>query len=68
MNFPIEWALLLEWGLADQISTGQPTTIIAKAAANEVQYREALEGWDVEDAATMFQPDQRMYQNTGRFK
>jgi hypothetical protein len=68
MNFPIEWALLLEWGLADQISTGQPMSVIARAAANEMKYREALSGWDVEDADTMFQPDQRMNQNTGRFR
>jgi hypothetical protein len=68
MNFPIEWGLLLEWGLADQISTGQPTTIIARAAAMEAKYREALENWDVEDADTMFQPDQRQNQYRGRFR
>jgi hypothetical protein len=68
MNFPIEWGLTLEWGLADQISTGQPTTIIARAAAMAQKYQEALENWDVEDADTMFQPDQRMNQNAGRFR
>jgi len=68
MNFPIEWGLLLEWGLADQTSTGQPTTIIARCAAMENKYRTALEDWDVEDADTMFQPDQRSEQYRGKFR
>jgi hypothetical protein len=68
MNFPIEWGLLLEWGLADQLSTGQPTTVIARAASMEMKYRTALEDWDVEDADTLFQPDQRLQQNVGRFR
>lgn len=68
MNFPIEWGLLLEWGLANQISTGQPTTVIARAAGMEKIYRDALEDWDVEDADTMFQPDQRTYTSTGKFR
>lgn len=68
MNFPIEWALLLEWGLADQISTGQPTTVIARAAAMAKKYQDEAENWDVEDADTMFQPDQRDTQFRGRFQ
>ena len=68
MNFPIEWALLLEWGLADQISTGQPQTVIARAAAMSQKYQDAAEDWDVEDADTMFQPDQREMQYRGRFR
>ncbi len=68
MQFPIEWSLALEWGLAEQISTGQPVAVQGKAAAMAMKYIQALEDWDVEDADTMFQPDQRMYQNTGRFK
>jgi hypothetical protein len=68
MNFPIEWALLLEWGLAEQISQGQPMAVQAKCSALAAQYKAALEDWDVEDADTMVQPDQRMYQNTGRFR
>lgn len=68
MQFPIEWSLALEWGLAEQISTGQPVAVQAKASAMAMKYIQALEDWDVEDADTMFQPDQRMYQNTGRFK
>lgn len=68
MNFPIEWSLALEWGLADLGSTGQPAAIIGRCAAMAKQYREALEDWDVEDADTLFQPDQRSYQSQGRFK
>jgi hypothetical protein len=68
MNFPIEWGLALEWGLADQISTGQPTTIIARAAGMATKYQTALEDWDVEDADTMVQPDQRQFQNQGKFR
>lgn len=68
MNFPLEWALLLEWGLAEQISTGQPQTVIARAAAMAQKYQTQMEDWDVEDADTMFQPDQRMYQYNGKFR
>jgi hypothetical protein len=68
MLFPIEWSLLLEWGFANQISTGQPMAIVARTAAMEAQYLEAMEGWDVEDADTMLQPDQRQFQNQGRFR
>lgn len=59
MQFPPEWALALEWGLADQLSSGQPAAIINLCRANAKQYREELEDWDVEDAATQFQPDTR---------
>ncbi len=68
MQFPVEWSLALEWILADQISTGQPVAVQGKAAALAQKYQTQLEDWDVEDADTMLQPDQRMYQNTGRFK
>jgi hypothetical protein len=68
MQFPIEWSLLLEWGLADQISTGQPASVIGRCAAMEQKYREALEAWDVEDASTSFSPDQRANQWSGSFR
>lgn len=68
MNFPIEWGLLLEWGLADQISTGQPISVIARTAAMAKKYQDAFEDWDVEDADTMFQPDTRASQQTGKFR
>jgi hypothetical protein len=68
MNFPIEWALPLEWGLADQIAAGQPALVQANCARNAEKYRVELENWDVEDADTMFQPDQRQTQNVGKFR
>jgi hypothetical protein len=68
MMFPPEWSIALEWLLADQLSVGQPIAVIGKCAANAKKYQEALENWDVEDADTIFQPDQRIYQNLGRFK
>lgn len=68
MNFPIEWALLLEWGLSDQISTGQPASVIARCSAMAAKYQQALEDWDVEDASTMFAPDPRSSRTTGRFR
>jgi hypothetical protein len=68
MNLPIEWSLPLEWGLANQISVGQPPLVQAKCAANAEKYQRELEDWDVEDADTMFQPDQRQTQFLGRFR
>lgn len=67
MVFPQEWFLGLIWGLADELSTGQPQAIMDRCAAKATLYREALEDWDVEDAPTQFQPDTRMQSGTGRF-
>lgn len=68
MTFPIEWSLALEWGLSDLASVGQPAMIQARCAAEAKKYKDELEDWDVEDADTEFQPDQRSFQNQGRFK
>lgn len=68
MMFPVEWSLAIEWGMADIFSTGQPAAIQAKCAGNAKRYLEELTDWDVEDADTMFQPDSRMSQSTGRFR
>ena len=57
MSFPIEWFLFLEWSLADEIATGQPSAVQAKCKANREKYTFALEAWDVEDASTRFTPD-----------
>lgn len=59
MAFPPEWALTLEWGLANQLSTGQPASVIERCAMNAAFYQSELEDWDVEDASTSFQPDTR---------
>lgn len=64
MEFPQEWRIALCWGLADEISTGQPQAIMDRAEKKAKIYREALEDWDVEDAPTSFAPDYR-FQNSG---
>lgn len=64
MNFPREWYIALHWGLADEISSGQPNSVIARCQAKAQEYRTMLEDWDVEDASTSFQPDPRS-QNFG---
>ncbi len=57
LAFPEEWRLALRWGLADELSTGQPETIMARCQQKADMYRQALEAWDVEDADTRFAPD-----------
>lgn len=60
-GFPQEWAIALRWGLADELCTGQPQTIVDRCAQRAAAFRQALEDWDVEDAETFFQPDSRSY-------
>lgn len=59
MGFPVEWYMALRWGLADELSTGQPERIIARCKEKAAMYRQALDDWDVEDAPTQFIPDAR---------
>lgn len=59
MNFPLEWRIFLHWALADAVCTGQPQAIMDRCQQRAERYREALEGWDVEDTPTRFQPDIR---------
>ncbi len=68
MNFPIEWRMFLRWALAEELSTGQPTTIMERCSNMCSKYREALEAWDVEDAPTQFTSDQRGQYATGNFR
>lgn len=68
IGFPQEWRMALRWGLADDIATGQPQAIMDRCEKKSVQYRQALENWDVEDAPTFFNVDSRFYQNGGRFR
>lgn len=60
MNFPEEWRIALRWGLADEICTGQPVSIMERCKQRAEQYRMMLEDWDVEDADTRFTPDIRV--------
>lgn len=64
MNFPQEWRMALRWGLADELSTGQPEAIMQRCQQRAEMYRTALEDWDVEDAPTSFAPDPQ-WQNMG---
>jgi hypothetical protein len=64
MNFPVEWRLALVWGLADELTTGQPPEVVMRCAQKAMKYKTDLENWDVEDADTRFQPDMRQG-NTG---
>lgn len=68
MSFPQEWFMALRWGLADDISTGQPQPIIDRCAQRAKAFREALESWDLEDASTRFTPDPRMVYPTQRYR
>lgn len=69
VQFPQEWRIALRWGLADDISTGQPQAIMDRCAQRAATYRQVLEDWDVEDTTTNFTVDSRMgYGSTGRFR
>jgi len=67
LNFPSEWFLALQWGLAAEICTGMPDAIVQRCETKALTYRLTLENWDVEDAPTFFTPDQRASFSTGRF-
>jgi len=67
MTFPVEWRMPLRWSLAYDLSTGQPEAIVNRCKTNMDAYVEALEDWDVEDAPTQFQVDQRAGYSTASF-
>lgn len=67
-GFPVEWAMALRWGLADDLATGQPQAIMQRCEMKAAQYRMMLEDWDVEDASTSFAPDQRGLYATSSFR
>ena len=66
-GFPQEWRLALRWGLADDISTGQPEAIMNRCSINAKIYFEALENWDVEDVSTQWTIDPRSDYSTRGF-
>ena len=67
INFPQEWYMFLHWALADDISTGQPMSIMSRCQQKAEQYRKMLEDWDVEQTDTQFQPDLRGGYGYGSF-
>lgn len=68
VNFPEEWGMALRWGLAEDICSGQPESVQKRCMNNAMRYKDALEGWDVEDAATRFEVDERMSLHSGDFR
>lgn len=68
VSFPVEWFMYLHWALGAQFATGQPQAIIDRCDKMSQMYREKLEAWDVEDAATRFVPDYRTNLQSGRFR
>jgi len=68
VQFPEEWRLALRWGLANDVCVGQPQAIMDKCERNALTYQQALEGWDVEDAPTRFEPDSRNFHYAGNFR
>jgi len=66
--FPQEWRMALRWGLADDICTGQPESIMNRCQQRATAYRTALENFDVEDTSTRFNVDSRFYNTAGRFR
>ncbi len=62
VSFSQEWRMFLRWALAADMSTGQPESIINRCETKAEQYRDILEGWDVEDAPTRFTPSTQQMQ------
>jgi hypothetical protein len=52
--FPVEWAMALRWGLADEICTGQPQAIMSRCAQKANTYKSILEDWDQEETPIRF--------------
>lgn len=67
-GFPPEWYIALEWALALELADGMPDAVIARCEKHAAAYRTALEGFDVEDAPTFFQPDYRARYSYGAFR
>jgi len=59
VSFPQEWRIALRWALADDICTGQPSSIMQRCQDRALIFKEQLENWDVEDASTSFALDFR---------
>jgi hypothetical protein len=68
VDFPAEWMMGLKWGLADEVCTGQPGSIVQRCQQRASMYREALEGWDREDTPVTFSPSPRSAYDGGSFR
>jgi len=67
MVFGPEWFIALIWAMASELSRGRPLAVQQRCKAQADEYRKMLEDWDVEDTATMFQPDSRGQYAGNRF-
>lgn len=52
--FPQEWYIALNWGLADELASGQSDATIQRCQQKAQYYKMELENWDVEDASVTF--------------
>jgi len=68
MSLPQEWFMWARWALAADLASGQPQAVIQRCMGYAAGYRDALEDWDVEDAATSFAPDHRSSYSRGSFR
>lgn len=68
LQFGPEWFLYLGWHLAHELSQGQPLAVQQKCALHAGIYKDIIDGWDVEDASTTFQPDSRQQYTANRFR
>lgn len=59
IQLPQEWGMWLEWGLADQICSGQPQATMDRCKERAQFYLEGLADWDVEDVSVKFAIDVR---------
>ena len=59
ITFPPEWSIYLRAALAHNVSAGVSKELRDDLAQQAKGFRDALEGFDVEDAPTQFQPDSR---------
>ena len=68
MLFPQEWFIALHWGLADEICTGQPDSVVQRCSQRASMFRAALEDWDVEDASIYLTPSTQIMNRGGSFR
>ena len=68
LDFPQEWFLALRWGLASEVSVGQPLALAQLCQQRAAEYLQALSDWDVEDADTRFSPDLARFGAPRRFR
>jgi len=63
-----EWFIYMTWELAQELSQGQPIAVQKKCQDNAMRYKAVVDGFDMEDTGTMFQPDYRMTMYNGGFR